>query len=383
MVFPVAAVIGGAMAVGSSLLGSASQASQARAQNRAAEKQAKAQFDRAKKEYAIGNAERLAQWEWDKARVEQLRFNERQAAADYSTYQAKLIAAATRNLEINSGALYDKFATEERLRGAQVGMEYAYTTDKLNSESGEMLRQYLNSINERALQSSATVARFNGESQELLASFALEEQRDELGWQLSQLTGLARAAEARGAAIVRQGGGATSQRMAVDAAQALGRTYGELVLRSQDRGAKVALMNRTMNEGVARELAAGALQTADVAQKMRYTSARYAADAGMAEQQMRDLTIPSFGLANRQYQRELDSLRLQTQQVFDQATMPYRQQTYFDPLEPIKGLAPELVSPTTVAGPSPAGTIANSVLAGVKGAMASSTRDENGRLVFY
>ena len=128
MVFPIAAVIGGVLGIGGSLLGASSQASQARAQNAAAEKAAKNQYDRAVKEYNIQNAQAKSQWEWDKARIAQLRFNDRQAEADYGLYTSQLITAATKNLEINEGALYDKYVTEEKLRGIQVGLEYNYNT---------------------------------------------------------------------------------------------------------------------------------------------------------------------------------------------------------------------------------------------------------------
>lgn len=377
------AIIGAAVGIGSSIFGGASQRAAAAAQNEAAEKQAKAQFKRAKEEWRIKNATDLAQWQWDKARIEQLRFNERQAKSDYEAYNAKLIAAAQRNLEINRGALYDKFVTEEALRGTQVGMEYMYATNKLGAESTETLRQYLGNINQSVLQSSAVVSRMTGESQELLGSMALEEQRDQLGWQINQLAAMARDAEAKGGSIVRQGGGATAQRLAMDAGKQLGRAYGELVVKSQDRSLRMDLMNRTMNSDVAKQLGQVSLQIQDEAEKMRFANLRYQADYNLTQQQMEKLTIPSFGLANKQYQRELDSLQLQTQQVVDQASIPYREQTYFTPLKPIKGLKPEMISPTAVSAPSWGSIIGNSILSGAQGAMQFSYQKPGGGLGFY
>jgi len=376
------AIIGAVSGFASGIFGGISQQQQADAYNAQAKENAQAQYQRALQEWELGNAQQYAQWQWDRARIEQLRFNQRQEKADYLAYNAKLINAAQQNLRINQGALYDKFVTEEALRGTQVGLEYSYSTNKLGAESTETLRQYLQGINQNALQSSAVVSKLTGESQELLASLALDEQRDQLGWQINQLAAMAKDAEAKGAAVVRQGGGKTAQRLASEAGKQLGRAYGELVVKSQDRGLRMSLMNRTMNDDVAKQLGQVALQTQDAVERMKYSNQRYQADYNTAKEQMDKLTIPSFGLADRQYGRELESLRLQTQQVVDQASQPFREQVYFDPLEPIKGLKPEMISPTLAAGPSWGGVIGNSILGGIQGAMQFST-NKNGKLSFY
>ena len=124
MAFPVAAVVGGILGIGQSILGGASQKAAADAQNAEQERIAKAQYKRSLQEYQIQKQRDMTQWYWDRARIEQLRFNEKQTALDQATYGAKLISSATENLAINSQALYDKFVTEERLRATQVGMDY-------------------------------------------------------------------------------------------------------------------------------------------------------------------------------------------------------------------------------------------------------------------
>lgn len=376
------AIIGGLLGIGSAVMSGVSQQQQADEYNRRAEENAQAQYKRALQEWELGNAQQYAQWQWDRARIEQLRFNERQAEADYNAYNAKLVGAAITNLQINSGALFDRYVVEEGLRAQQVGMEYAYTTNKLGAESTEMLRQYLQGVIDNAFQGTRTVSKATGETQELLASLALDEQRDQLGWQINQLATMAKDAEAKGVSFVRQGGGNTAKRLATEAGKQLGRAYGEMVMKSQDRNLKVNLMNRSMNSDLAKQLGAIALQTQDAAAKMQYTMNRYQTDYDTAKQQMERLTIPSFELAQRQYKRELESLNLQTKQVIDQASVPYRAQTYFDPLEPIKGLKPELITPTLAAGPSWGSVIGNSILGGIQGAMQFST-NKNGKLSFY
>ena len=377
------ALIGGGIDLIGGLFGGSSQRSQAAAQNAAAKKAAERQFKRATQEWEIDFAQKSAQWQWDKARTQQLKFNEKQTAADYKTYQARLIDAANNNLRINKGALYDKYVTEEQLRGTQVGIEYTATTNRLGAESSEVLRQYLSQINLAAMQGDTLTSKVTGESQELLSSLALDEERDQLGWQINQLAAMAKGAEDKGASIVRQGGGATAQRLAMDAGNQLGRMYGELVMKSQDRDLKVALMNRTMKDTVSKELGQLALQMQDGADKMRYTTSKYATDYDLTKQQLEKLTIPSFGLANRQYQRELDSLQLQTQQVYDQASQPYRKQKYMMPNKPIKGLKPQMISPTQVSAPSWGSIIGNSILSGAQSAMKFTTPNGDGGFDFY
>lgn len=365
---PITFGIGMALGIGQSIFNSASQSAAADAQNAEAERIAKAQYKRAVQEYRIQNKRDITQWYWDRARVEQLRFNEKQTALDQATYGAKLIASATENLAINSQALYDKFVTEERLRATQVGLDYQYTTNKLAADSTEAVRQYMQNINQTALQSNATVAKLTTDTQELLASLSLEEQRDYLGWQLNTLSAAAKDAEAKAGASARQGGSNTSRKLAVQAAQQLGRTWAEMDQRARSRDVKLGLLNSTMKNDVSRQLSQYALAMQDDAEKIKYTNLRYISDYGLAKSQMESLTIPSFQLAEKQYGRELKSLQLQTRQAFDEATTKYREQTFFDPLKPVPGLRPKYIAPTAIAGPSVGSVIGNAILSGVQGA---------------
>ena len=365
MAFPVAAVVGGILGIGQSILGGASQKAAADAQNAEQERIAKAQYKRYLQEYQIQKQRDMTQWYWDRARIEQLRFNEKQTALDQATYGAKLISSATENLAINSQALYDKFVTEERLRATQVGMDYQYTTSKLAADSTEAVRQYMQNINQTALQSNATVAKLTTDTQELLASLALEEQRDYLGWQLNVLSAAAKDSEVKAVASARQGGSNTSRKLAVQAAQQLGRTWAELDQRATSRDVKLGLLNSTMKNDASRQLSQYALTMQDETEKIKYTNARYISDYGLAKSQMQSLAIPSFQLAEKQYGRELKSLQLQTRQAFDEATTKYREQTFFDPLKPVAGLRPKYIAPTAIAGPSAGSVIGNAILSGV------------------
>ena len=361
-----------AINVGQSIFGSMSQQASADAQNAEQERIARAQFKRAEKEYEIQQKRDMTQWAWDRARIEQLRFNEKQTALDQASYGAKLISAATENLAINSQALYDKFVVEEQLRGTQVGLDYQYTTNKLAADSSEAIRQYMQNINQTALQSNATVAKLTTDTQELLASLALEEQRDYLGWQINLLSAAAKDSEAKAVASARQGGSNTSRKLAVQAAQQLGRTWAELDQRATSRDVKLGILNSTMKNDVSRQLGQYALTMQDETEKIKYTNRRYVSDYGLAKSQMESLTIPSFQLAENQYGREIKSLQLQTRQAFDEATTKYREQTFFDPLKPVAGLRPKYIAPTAIAGPSTASVIGNAFLSGIQGAASVS-----------
>ena len=364
----IGAAIGGGTGILSGIFGGASQRAQANAQNAEAERIAQAQYKRARQEYNIGKQRDVTQWYWDRARVEQLRFNEKQTAVDQATYGAKLISAATENLAINSQALYDKFVTEERLRGTQVGMEYRYATDKLAAESTETLRQYLQQVNQTAAASSQMLLKMNTDTQELMTSLALDEQRDNLGWTLNVLQSMSKDAEAKAATSARQGGSNTSKQMAVQAAKALGRTWAEMEQKSNSRKVKLGLLNSTMTNEISSQLGQYALAMQDDVEKMKFTNSRYVTDYGLAKNQMEKLTIPSFQLAENQYGRELKSLQLQTKQAFDEASTKYREQTFFDPLRPVAGLKPKYIAPTAIAGPSTGSIIGNAILSGIQGA---------------
>lgn len=368
----VAPAIFGALGFGQSLLGGASQQAAADAQNAEQERIARAQFKRAQQEYQIQKKRDVTQWFWDRARIEQLRFNEKQTALDQASYGAKLISAATENLAINSQALYDKFVVEEQLRGTQVGLDYQYTTNKLAADSSEAIRQYMQNINQTALQSNATVAKLTTDTQELLTSLALEEQRDYLGWQINLLSAAAKDSEAKAVASARQGGSNTSRKLAVQAAQQLGRTWAELDQRATSRDVKLGILNSTMKNDVSRQLGQYALTMQDETEKIKYTNRRYVSDYGLAKSQMESLTIPSFQLAENQYGREIKSLQLQTRQAFDEATTKYREQTFFDPLKPVAGLRPKYIAPTAIAGPSTASIIGNAFISGIQGAASVS-----------
>jgi hypothetical protein len=235
------------------------------------------------------------------------------------------------------------------------------------------MRQYMAGIRDTALQSMQVVNETERQGQELLVSLSFDAQKDNLQWEMAQVAALMDQGQSSAVAEARLGGSGSAQRLAMNKAQELGRSWGELDQRSRAREARVNLFNLAMQGETATQLGRMALQMQDQAQKIQYTNARYAADTSFETSKMKNLTIPSFELAERQYGRELKALQIQTQGVLNEASMPYRKAIIFDPIKPIKGLKPEFFAPTKVYEPSTAGIIGNSILGGIQGAINMGT----------
>ena len=373
----IATAIFAAAGIGQGLFSGISQQDSANQANITANSQAGLKHFQAIKQNELAYKQAQAQWAWDKAQIAQLRMVESQNAVDQAAYGAKLIENATRNMEINMGALVDRFETEEALRATQVGMAYQYEQIKRQDETTRATVAYLNSINQRGLAARQATAALNAESQELLDGLALESAKDKLGFQMQQLESIAKGAAAKAKYVARQGGGKTSQRLAMEAGQELARLYGQMELRSQGRASKMALLNSKVQNQFANQMAMFALQSENDAESMKYQQDRMVADTALAEQTLRDLTMPGFQLAENQYVREVQSLQLQTDQAFDKANSKYRMKEYMDPMAPIKTPDPVFIAPSQQRGPSSAMVLGSSLIAGVKGAMSAYDSESN------
>jgi hypothetical protein len=367
-------------------MGTSAANSQARRQEANARQAAKEQYKFDTEQYNLANKVANLQWEWDKARINQLREVEGQKAIDQANYGSMVIANATTNLAINQDALRDRFITEERLRAEQVGMEYdnaqmkmesdyRYQSTQLAIEQLEQSRQFLNQFNLLSNQASSTLQKYENDSADLMASLTLDEARDSLGYQLQRIAAMEQDGRIAALASAQQGGGVTAQRLAINVAQAAGRTYGELAQKSQGRELKVAMINGAMRNSVNSELARFALQAQDQIDRGDYSSQKAQRDqAFMSDSYRRDsanqanifdkLTIPTFELGQRQYGRELQSLQIQTEGKLYEATMPYRQAPYLDPLEPVPGVKPRLSTVGSAAGVSTFGAIGSAIAQG-------------------
>ena len=149
------------------------------------------------------------------------------------------------------------------------------------------------------------------------------------------------------------------------------------------QAARIQLLGSTMQGERATQLGKYAIETQGDLGAMRYGADKYQRDANYNLDVFKELTIPGFELANRQGQRELESLYIQTQSTIDQASQPFRESIYFDPLEPIKGLKPTYEAPTKVYEPSGLDVGLNALGAGIGGAMNFSYQKPGGGLGFF
>ena len=366
-----------AMGIGGSLLKGFGQNAAIDAQNRAAKASAKLQTAQNMANFELGEMQAQTQYAWDRARTAQLRAVEARNSLDQAKYGTQLIANATENYEINREALEDQFVVQEALRGQQVQLEEGYAQAKLAADTNNVVGQYMRQINDNALQQNALLQQRTNQMQELQGSFALDEQRDGLEWNLRKLEALEADSTSKASAFVRQGGGNTAKRLATESAMKLGRIYGELAIKSQGRDLKLRMLNTAFNTEGATQMARVALNSQDATERMAYARSRYDADSNFQNDRLQQLTLPSFDIAERQYGRELRSLQLQTNQAFQKGTSEYRQKEYLNPIKPLGGIAPMAVQPTLQSKQSGWSMFGSAVIAGAQGALKGATKVKN------
>ena len=369
MGFPVFTAISAVAGIGQSIAGSMSANAAADAANKADRRAYRLETARNFAQYELNNLADQTQYAWDQARVAQLRANEATNKADQQAYGKRMIAQAIDNLRLNSQALEDKFITEEALRGEQVGINYAYEAVVANQETNELVRQYMSQINDRAIQAEIAVNERVNKTGELMSSLAYDEQRDQMKFWMEEIAITAQSARDEAVATAQQGGGATSQRLAMEGVKELGRKFGEIEQRSQNRRAKVGLANAAFSSETALLQSRAAIQTQDLRDRVAFSAKKFGIDSDNRAEVMSKLAIPTFDLAKRQYSRELESLQLQTKNTMDNALQPYREQTFLDPMKPIAGLAPMSVAPTPRAKSSLGSMVSGALFGGLEAGM--------------
>lgn len=383
MPFPIGAVIGAVAGIGSSIFGAASSKSQADAQYKEAERQAKQRFRRDVQEWRLSNLASTTQWWWDKARVEQLRFNERQKAADYRAYQSQMLGAASQQLSARIGEITSRAAMEQNSEFAKASIDYPYRMQALTIDTLETTRQYLNQINQTALESAQTTNKLTKDTDELVQSLVLDEQRDYLGWQLNKIAALVEDSKAGARGADRQGGGQTGKLLMMQAAKQLGQRWGELEVNATSRKVRLGLLNSAIKGEYAQQMGRYALSMQDMTERAASTLKRSNNEATMLNETMSKLTIPSFGWRAQTYGAQMASAQADYNSSVVSLSKPYREEVFFDPLKPIKGLKPQYIGPTQPSTGNLGFTIANSILGGVQGAMNFSYMNKAGQLSFY
>ena len=378
MAFPILTVLGAGAGIGQSALGSMAANKAADAANKAAKQSYKLDQVRAFAQYELDNLAAETQHAWDEARVAQLRANEATNKADQAEAGARVIANAAENLRLNTEALYDRYVTEEALRGDEIALTQAYEQALRADQTAQEQAQYLNRINAAGLEARSGSETLLNQSAELQASLAFDEQKDQLEYWAEAIQSTANDAAAKASLFARQGGGNTAKRLAMEGLSELGRKIGEVELRSQDRRAKQRLFSNAMTDKMATLYAQSANQADDMRSRIAFSAQRFGADSTNATTVLDKLILPTFNLSQRQYSRDLESLQLQTKNTMDNALTPYREQTFFDPMKPIAGLAPTSLGPTMQQKQSLGSMVGGALFGGIKGAMVGATKNEDG-----
>ena len=376
-------LLGAAVGAATGLIGGNQKAQAARDQNAAAEEQAEQRYERAKKEWAIDYEQRVSNYTWKVAETEAARFIDRQKKSDYEQRQGQIIDSAMRNLEVNKLALQDKFVVSEGLRRQQEELSLGNTMDTLAIENNERVRQYMLAIQQRGQEANTLLKQTQTEGQALQIDIANGYAEEAIKRDADSVTALVASSLDRSKAVVRSGGSSSAHRQSLNALQELGRSYGAMKQRNQSKQTKLMVFNSSMQGEVASRMGEYALAVADNAEKLKYTNSKYALDAGNTLDVFQQLTIPTFELAKRQGERELESLYIGTEGRINEASMPFRESIIFDPLEPIAGLKPDYYAPTKVYEPSGLDVALGAVQGGVQGAMQFSYQKEGGGLGFF
>ena len=432
MAFPWMAAASAGINIVGSVMGGNAEADAARAANKAREKAAKEQHKNDLKVWELDYLKNVSDYSWQVASTAAQRYQERVKEADYNKRQGLIIEAAVQNLQLNSEAIQQTYIVEEGLRAQQVSQELATdlggqmisansdisrlneNSQQLaldaalaNSRSMQTTAGYLNSINARANQADRLMAETNAEGQSIQEQILIGESMDTLRRDAEYITAIASGAEARARTTGKQGGSNSSKRVAVQAMQQFGRTYGEMKQLQQDRRRNLSNFNQKMNGAVSAEFAQIATQMSGEADRIKYTSNENAINnqaimlqqLGIGRQmssrqavfnlntndslnKFSSLTIPSFELAAATGKREQKALLQNTLNTIEGASTPYREAIIFDPLEPIAGLKPKYSAPTKQAVPGTGAIMGNAFMAGVKGAMSQSYTDRFGNLAF-
>ena len=236
----------------------------------------------------------------------------------------------------------------------------------------------------------------NNRSQDLQTELILDEASDNLQRDIEMVAAIEQSSGRRARLAARQGNSSTAVRASANKLQELGRSYGMLQINRQKRAARTAQFNNSfgttamqLNEignqmasavdqikfskkGLANKNAAFDLAQMSLGNKAAGSAALFGIKTQSALDKFNDLTLPSFDLARRQGNRDLEALKQNTKNTLREASMPYIDAIIFDPLEPIKGLKPEFYEPTKQYVPSMLSIGLNAAGDAFQGAMSMS-----------
>jgi hypothetical protein len=322
---------------------------------------------------------------WQVAETEALRFQEAQAKSDYEWRQGRLTEAALAGLEINQQAIFDQYVTAEDLRATQDTLNLNYEMDSLALAANDAARGYMQTIRQNALAQEQEAMAANRQMETLIKNQVIDGQLETLQRDIQFATSLAERGQAKSSALTRGASGTTAKSLQMNTAKALGRSYGELLVRQRSRRNSIATLNATLQGEVAKGLARYALSSSKAVADQKSNIKKFSMDSQYQLDVFEKLTMPGYKLAARQGQRELDSLFLRTQGQLDEASMPYRENIIFDPQKPLPQMLPTFIGPTYEQKQSfdTGGAIVNALGAGLNGALKGTFTKSTGGIGWF
>ena len=279
----------------------------------------------------------------------------------------------------------DQYITGEKLRATQDSLSLGYQMDLLALEANNAARQYMQTIQQNALDQDEAAMAANRKMETLIQNQVINSQLDTLQRDIQFAASLADRGAAKSRALGQGASASTANSLQMNAAKELGRSYGELVARQRDRQANIATLNATLQGEVATGLARFALNSANAAANLEASAQEFEFKGNYQFDQFEQLTMPSYELAYNQGIRDLKELELNTELQLTEAAIPYRENIIFDPLKPIPGMLPVFIKPNYEPrqGFNVGGAIVNAVGAGVQGALGATYTDTAGKISFF
>jgi hypothetical protein len=241
-------------------------------------------------------------------------------------------------------------------------MEYQQAMSQLSLRNYEITNEakskvtgYLVNVLNNGLEAQKRVNQVEDNVDQLMTSLTSQEMVENYKYNAQVLMAAMDGSVAGNSAMAKSGGGNTAKALAMNKAKEALTSFAGVHLSRQARTAQVGQINSKMNGEVAQGLAQLATESAGYGLQAGYAIGKAniqlkqtAGEAAYTASVFEKLTMPSFKIANDQYGRELRGLQLGVMDTLYNATLPYRQQQVFDPLMPVKGIAPTYYAPTPV-----------------------------------
>ena len=142
----------------------------------------------------------------------------------------------------------------------------------LSLEANDAARQYMTRVINNSLQQQQQALRANRQIETLLANQVLEQQLDTLQSDIQFAAALTDRGRAKASGLGRGVSASTARSLQMNIAKELGRSFGELKIRQQQRNNSLATMNATMQGETAKGLARFALDSSQALKQLSSTN---------------------------------------------------------------------------------------------------------------